>query len=1113
MDITKLEKDVSEYWKTVGEKDANGNPIGAFKQSLKLSENKPHFVFYDGPPFATGLPHYGHIVGSTLKDIVPRYKTQTGYYVPRKWGFDTHGLPIEFEIEKKLGIKTKQQVLDYGIANYNEECRKIVMKYSKEWKTTIDRIGRWVDMDNDYKTMDPAYMQSVWWVFKELFNKGLVYRGFKVMPYSMGCATPLSNFEANDNYKDTLDYSIVVRFLVQDSESRFGHKNVSFLVWTTTPWTLPSNLMLCVNESLQYVLVNVVTENKHTGDEITNEYAILQKDCCETILQGKKFTILSEFMGNELIGVSYVPMYKYFEKFRDRGAFKVCADKFVKVDSGTGIVHCAPGFGVDDHRVCQELDIITKTNSDYSAPVPLDANGCFVDPVHKYLGKNVKDCEDDIVQSLKERGLLFTKNKEKHPYPYCWRSDTPLIYRTCDCWFINVEKIRDSVIKNNKETTWVPSHIRDNRFGKWLEGAVDWCVSRNRFWGTPIPLWVSDDGEEVVCIGSVEELETLAQLPSGSVKDLHRHNVDHITIPSKKHKGNLKRVDTVLDCWFESGSMPYGQHGYPFNGDNKGDFQFADFIAEGLDQTRGWFYTLMVLSTALFDKPAFKNVIVNGIVLNEKGEKMSKRKRNYPEPTKVLDEFGADALRLYLISTPVVHAQDLKFKKDDIRDIVRKYHYMIRNVVKFYEEMIGFHDNLSTKKFKLFDLSDYLPLQNLDVLDHWILACVNDLYENIRKDMDKYRLTRISYHLFKFIDQLSRWYVNLNKHRFKDMKTTETCLLILGNCLYHFSVIVAPFTPFIAEWLYTKLKPQFATAKNAGFPKFDSVHFIQIPAKPVCGQDETSKLLLGDMDMFQTIVDVVRAVRTKRLVPSTKMPLRKITVVSQLSTRLESLKGHLKDELNVFDIEYTDDEERFIEYSVQLDIHKIKPTLTNPRIIGQLLKEIKKLPKGKVHSIVSNKKDILFATEIGLPKVEYQYLIVKKNNKENVPGVPHNTKIVARNNIVVIVDDAIDDQLIEEYQARCFIRNYQESRKEAGLQITDKIDLEIACTGKDATKYLEMLEKYRDFIMERIGLFPSINSKIIHTKSVKIGVNTDVRYSGKNDSNMDCKIEYILKRK
>jgi len=563
--------------------------LDAFATSLKQSKGKPKYSFYDGPPFATGLPHYGHILAGTIKDIVTRYAHGRGFHVERRFGWDTHGLPVEYEIDKKLGITGPDDVAKMGIAAYNNECRSIVTRYSSEWEKVIGRMGRWIDFKNDYKSMYPWFMESIWWVFKQIYDKGLIYQGFRVMPYSTGCSTPLSNFEVAQNYKDVVDPTVVVSFPLDDEP------DVSMVAWTTTPWTLPSNLALCVNPDMDYVKVK---------DNASGQKYILMEARLQEIFKkpAEDCTILSKFKGAELRGKSYKPLFNYYEGMKACGGFRVLCDGYVTADSGTGVVHQAPYFGEDDNRVCMAAGLI-QAGGDIICP--LDGAGRFTAPVTDFQGQYVKDADKNIMKHLKGMGRLVVAGTVKHSYPFCWRSETPLIYRAIPSWFMRVSQMQERLLERNAETYWVPESVKEGRFANWLENARDWNLSRNRYWGTPIPIWMSEDGEETVCIGSVEEL---FQLSGVRVTDLHREFVDKVTIPSARPgQPPLKRISEVFDCWFESGSMPYAQAHFPF--ENKKEFEDsfpADFIAEGIDQTRGWFYTLLVISTALFNKPPFK---------------------------------------------------------------------------------------------------------------------------------------------------------------------------------------------------------------------------------------------------------------------------------------------------------------------------------------------------------------------------------------------------------------------------------------------------------------------------------------------------------------------------
>eukprot|EP00730_Choanoeca_flexa_P015684 TRINITY_DN7256_c0_g1_i1.p1 TRINITY_DN7256_c0_g1~~TRINITY_DN7256_c0_g1_i1.p1 ORF type:complete len:1294 (+),score=446.59 TRINITY_DN7256_c0_g1_i1:87-3968(+) len=780
-----MEEDILKLWEK----------LDAFQSSLKFSKGRKEFNFYDGPPFATGTPHYGHLLAGTIKDVVTRYAHQTGHHVSRRFGWDTHGLPVEFEINKKLDIKGTKDVLDMGIDKYNAECRSIVMRYAEEWRYTVTRLGRWIDFDNDYKTLYPWFMESVWWVFSEIFRQGLVYRGSKVMPFSTALNTPLSNFEANLDMHECDDPAVTVGFELVDEE-------VSLLAWTTTPWTLPSNLALCVHPDFTYVKFRDTKRNKTF---IALKERVFGKGCLYK--EGDKSVEMLDdnIKGSTLEGKKYKPLFPYFAHMDS--AFRVIVDTYVTSDSGTGIVHNAPGHGEDDYRICMANNIVTAEN----VICPIDDSGRFTAEVTDYEGLYIKDADPKIIKRLKEEEKMFHAGRVKHAYPHCWRSGTPLVRKTVDSWFIRVESIKERLIANNKDTYWVPNNIRDGRFHNWLEDARDWAVSRDRFWGTPIPLWVSDDGEEVVCVGSIEELQQLSGRTD--ITDLHRENIDDITIPSKQGKGDLKRVSQVFDCWFESGSMPYAQRHYPFEDKERFERNFpADFIAEGVDQTRGWFYTLMVISTILFDKAPWKNLIVNGLVLAADGKKMSKRLKNYPDPNLILQEDGADALRLYVITSPAVRAETLRFERKGVQGIIKDVFLPWLNAFRFFEQQAQRWQSINGKPFQ-FDPTQACPSTNK--MDSWILAFTQDLIRFVHKEMQAYRLYTVVPQLLTFVDNLTNWFVRFNRKRLKGGNSEEDARLAmwaLGEVLMTMAKTMAPYTPFFAEWMYQHMLPYTAAA-------------------------------------------------------------------------------------------------------------------------------------------------------------------------------------------------------------------------------------------------------------------------------------------------------------
>ncbi len=792
------EQDILNYW----------DEHQCFEKSIANRSAKKLYHFYDGPPFATGLPHYGHIVASLMKDVVPRYFTMRGYRVERKWGWDCHGLPIENIIEKELNLSTKQEIEAYGVGKFNEACRATVLKYAHEWEKTILRIGRWVDMKNDYKTMDIGFMESVWWVFKQLWDRDLIYKDYKAMHICPRCVTTLSNFEVTQGYKDIKDISATAKFKIKDGyQSKFDFLNVKgpiyILAWTTTPWTLPGNVLLAVGYDIEYLLVTI------EGEE--GAY-ILARERAEAVLKDKKYTEIGRYKGAELSNLEYEPLFPYFADTPN--AFRVVNAEFVSTTDGTGIVHIAPAFGEDDFKVgkAEGLPLVQHVSMD----------GKFVPAVTDFAGKDVKPKDDvsktdvEIIKWLAHNGKLFSKEKTEHSYPHCWRCDTPLLNYATTSWFVRVTVLKDQLLKNNEDINWVPEHIKQGRFGVWLEGARDWAISRSRYWGTPLPIWEGSNGE-VVCVGSIEELEKLS---GEKVTDLHKHFIDGIIVTKDGHE--YRRIPEVLDCWFESGSMPYGQMHYPFENKKKFEASFpAEFIAEGQDQTRGWFYTLHVLATALTmgkkpaipvkkSEPAFKNVIVNGIVLAEDGKKMSKRLKNYPEPEIVLEKYGADAMRYYLATSPVMQAEALNFSETGVREMYNKLVNTVYNVLEFYLMYAGESQKSKVKSQK-----------SNNVLDKWILAKLQILIKDVTSGMEAYKLAEASRPIVDFVTELSQWYVRRSRDRFKgdDEKDKSQALSTLHFILLTLSKVMAPFTPFMAEKIYLALKGGKESVHLEDWPK------------------------------------------------------------------------------------------------------------------------------------------------------------------------------------------------------------------------------------------------------------------------------------------------------
>eukprot|EP00331_Platyophrya_macrostoma_P021472 CAMPEP_0176448964 /NCGR_PEP_ID=MMETSP0127-20121128/26150_1 /TAXON_ID=938130 /ORGANISM="Platyophrya macrostoma, Strain WH" /LENGTH=1072 /DNA_ID=CAMNT_0017836121 /DNA_START=163 /DNA_END=3381 /DNA_ORIENTATION=- len=996
LNFAKMEEEVLAYWKD----------IKAFETSLKKSEGKKPYNFYDGPPFATGLPHYGHILAGTIKDIVCRYAHQTGHHVERRFGWDCHGLPIEFEIEKQLGIKSSHDVKKFGIENYNAECRKIVMRYAHEWEVIIGRTGRWIDFQNDYKTMNMSYMESVWWVFKQLWEKDLVYRGFKVMPFSTSCTTPLSNFEANMNYKDVSDPSAMVSFPLEEDN------NTHLIAWTTTPWTLPSNLALCVNPDMDYIKVLDAKTSRHyifaecRLDEVYKNHA---KE------KTPPFTVVAKFKGAELAGKKYVPLFPYFLE-KEPNAFRVICDKFVTSDSGTGVVHCAPGFGEEDFRASLANKIFAKG----TIVCPVDENGHFTADVAEFKGRYIKDCDAEILKSIQANGRLINKAAIVHSYPFCWRSDTPLIYKAVDSWFVRVENIRDQLLAANADTTWVPDFVKTKRFSNWLEDAKDWNVSRNRYWGTPLPVWHSADWEEIVCVGSVAELEELSGVTG--ITDIHREFVDRITIPSKRPgMPPLRRIEEVFDCWFESGSMPYAQCHYPF--ENKEEFEKrfpADFIAEGLDQTRGWFYTMLVLSTALFGTSSYKNLVCNGLVLAEDGKKMSKRLKNYPEPTLIVDQYGADALRLYLINSPVVRAEPLRFREAGVKDIVKDVFLPLVNAAKFF--ISNGNRYLSAGGVISVDTT------SRNEMDRWILASTQTLVQYVHKEMNAYHLYTVVPGVLRFVEELTNWYVRMNRRRLKgsdgDNEDWGSALSTLLNVFFTVCRVLAPFTPFMAENLYQRVRSILPEEVRGE----ESVHYLMLPEIDASKFDDALEQSMGRM---MKIVDLVRVLRDRIGIPM-KMPVRQVIVVHPNKAYLDDVSNmakYIREEVNAFDVTFSEEGEYVV---TKLD--------ANLGVLGKRLKkeamEIRKvlvaMPPEQVREFIQNKGGVVCGHQLTMDDVK-----ILRTFREGIQDFESNTD----NDVVVLVDKRSDETLVNAWRAREFVNRVQQLRKKAKLVITDQVSV------------------------------------------------------------------------
>mgnify|MGYP002515592993 FL=1 len=1004
VEFPKMEEDVLKLWQ---EKDI-------YEKSIEQRPADNEYVFYDGPPFATGLPHFGHFVPGTIKDAIPRYQSMKGKRVIRRFGWDCHGLPVESEMEKTIGVSGHANIINYGVAKFNEECRSIVLRYTAEWKKAITRMGRWVDFDNGYRTMDKKYMESVWWAFKTLYDKGLIYEGYNVLPYSPKLASPLSNMEVNlGGYKDVTDPAVTVRFKAD------GEENTYFLAWTTTPWTLPSNLALAVGADIDYVKVQ---------DEEGGEYYYLAEKLLNKYYKdGKGMKVVERVKGNDLVGKSYEPLFPYFADLKKVGAFQVVTADYVTTEDGCGIVHTASGFGVDDYNTMK-----TKLPS---VPVvcPIDEECKFTSEVSDFAGMFVKDADKPIIQMLKEQGKLVKKENYLHSYPFCYRTGMPLIYRAMSCWFVDVPKIKEAMLKANDQITWVPEHIKYGRFGKWLEGAREWAISRNRFWGNPIPVWKCDGSDYIEVIGSVAELEEKC---GHKVEDLHKHFVDELTWPSPDGKGTMRRVPDILDCWFESGSMPYAQQHYPFENKEKFEKELfpADFINEGLDQTRGWFYSLTVLSAALFDKPAFEHCIVSGIVLAEDGRKMSKSLRNYTDPMLVVEKYGADALRFALLNSPLVKADDLKFSEDIVKDVIKELLLPLWNAYSFfitYANIDGYNP----------DKTNFNDLKN--PLDRWIISDLEKLVKDETDGYESYDMQKTASALVSFLDDLNNWYIRRSRRRFwrsENDSDKKEAYDTLYRVLLTFVKLACPIVPFITETIYQNLK-------TSDMP--ESVHLCDYPVYNAKERDEN---LEKEMRLIVKTIEMGRSLRSASNL-KIRQPLKSYIIVDRNSfdrAILEKNKEIIAEELNVKQVDIQSDESSLVSYSAKANFKVLGSKL------GKSMKEVASIiqdfDNNKIEKLLEGEKAkiVYSAGEIDIDEND---LVIQRTEKEHV-------KVLNDGEITVGFDTEITKELLLEGVARDLIRFVQTVRKDSGFDVSDHIVLTI--DGSDTIK--EAVEMYSSYI-------------------------------------------------
>ncbi len=1010
-----------------------------FQASIDQRSKENEFVFYDGPPFANGLPHYGHLLTGYAKDMVPRYKTMRGFRVERRFGWDTHGLPAEVEAERQLGISGRLEIEKFGIQKFNDTCKTSVLKYTEDWRTYVTRQARWVDFDNDYKTLDKDYTESVLWAFKELHNKGLIYEGFKVLAYCWRCETPLSNHELrmdDEVYKNRQDQTVTVTFPILEGQRFAG---VKLLAWTTTPWTLPTNFALAVGPEIEYAVVNGYLLSKSL---IGAHYKELGFESAEDAQAAVTETV----MGSELGGIRYQRLFDYYadaEKFGTENAWQILVDDYVGDGDGTGIVHQAPAYGEDDQRVCEKADI----------PVLISVNerGEFVSVVSDFAGKHAFDANKDIIVWLKENGRLFKQASYDHPYPHCYRCKNPLIYKAVSSWFVETTKVRDRMLELNQEIDWTPEHTKEGSFGKWLENVRDWAISRNRFWGAPIPVWKSDDPAypRIDVYGSLDEMEAdFGVRPS----DFHRPVIDDLTRPNPDDptgKSTMRRVPEVLDCWFESGSMPFAQVHYPF--ENREWFEThnpGDYIVEYVGQTRGWFYTLHVLATALFDRPAFKSAISHGIILGNDGQKMSKSLRNYPDVNEVFDRDGADAMRWFLLSSPILRGGNLIVTEQGIREGVRQLLLPLWNSYYFF----SLYANASNYEAKF-------STESKDVLDRYLLAKTHDLIINVENAMDKYDSYVATNLLRDFADVLTNWYVRRSRDRFwegspEGFDTLYTVLETLCR-------VAAPLLPMVTEEVWK------------GLTNGRSVHLTDWPnAKNFPADDK----LVSAMDQIRSASSVSNALR-KAASLRNRLPLAKLTVVTNDSADLQQFSSLLADELNVKAIELVELDETSGERFGVVKQLTVNSRVAGPRL-GAGVQHVIRGAKAGAWSLVDGK---VVVDGVELLEEEYELTLVA----DLAAGDSKNLIGILPSGGFVILDGDVTAELEVEGAARDLIRAIQQTRKDSGLDVSDRIKLTIA--GDDAT--LAAIAAHEELIKSEtltLELFKSATSGEVQISVAKL---------------------------
>ena len=996
-----------------------------FEKSISSRNEGIPFNFYEGPPTANGKPGIHHVMARTVKDLFCRYKTLKGYKVERKAGWDTHGLPVEIEVEKALGLTGRSQVEEYGIAKYNAECRSSVLKYKDLWDELTDRMGYWVDQENPYITFENDYIESVWWALSELYKKGLLYKGYKIQWYSPGNGTVLSSHEVSLGYKNTQDPSIYVMFPKPDEEETY------YLAWTTTPWTTISNMALTINPELDYVKLAHHHKNY-----------IVAKGCVERVF-GEEVIILDEYKGTELLGNRYLPIFDYArEEFNEEQAWKIIPASYVTIDDGTGIVHTAPAYGADDYDACAKAQIPMFN--------PIDRDGCFTEQVPEFSGQWFKEADKGIAKAIKEKGLMFRHETYEHNYPFDWRKGTPLMSYPVESWFIKTTAVKDRMVELNKTINWKPSSTGTGRFGTWLENNVDWAISRQRYWGTPLPIWQSDKNPDVFeCIGSVSELKMKAGIPEDTELDLHRPYIDELTWPAPGG-GTMRRVPDLLDVWFDSGSMPFAQWHYPMETQTEFNYRFpADFIAEGVDQTRGWFYTLHALGTMLFDQVAYKNVVSNGLVLDKNGEKMSKSKGNTVDPFEILKTYGADTTRWYMMSNSSPW-DNLKFSEDGLKETQRKFFNTLVNTYSFFAMYANIDEfNANTA---------HIPVPDRPEIDRWIISRLNTTIKQVEQYFDEYEPTRAAREMETFVEELSNWYVRRNRRRFWKSGATldkTAAYQTLHQCLLSMSQLMSPIAPFLSEWMYQRL-----TNDLVGFE--ESVHLSFFPTV-----EETAIIpaLEHKMERARLISAIVLRIRNQ-IDLNVRQPLARIILPIKDEVERDailSVQHIILEEVNVKEIQFVDDDSGIVH----------KTAKPNYPLLGKKLGPNMKAVAGQVQSFST--EQISDFERLGQVTVRLddgtQIVLVEKEIDIIRTGL-EGWQVESEAGLSVAVDTELSVELQKEGLAREFVNRVQNMRKEANFDVTDRI-----ATGVQANEKLAAAISYMAKYIQQETLSESLEQE------------------------------------